>query len=220
MEGTKKTNTKSSVNRRPRRGEAFRDKKRAERASGIGGGEKKGRGGGFSGRGSSRVQGVGKREKGRTEFEQKVVSVRRVARVVAGGRRFSFSVVVIIGNRKGSVGLGTGKASDTSLAIEKAFRDAKKNLLKVMRTEKNSIPHEVRARYSSSDVFIIPAEGKGLSAGSSVRTVLDLAGVGNVTAKIFSRSRNKLNNARAALEALRKLKQPRQMVQKEKEKVQ
>ena len=124
--------------------------------------------------------------------------------------------MVIIGDRKGSVGLGTGKASDTSLAIDKALRDAKKNMLKVPRTEKNSIPHEVRARYCSSDVFIAPAEGRGLSAGSSVRTVLDLAGVGNVTAKIFSRSRNKLNNGRAALKALGNLKSPRVLIQKEK----
>ncbi len=218
MEGTKKTNTNSSPNRAPRRGRAFRDKKRVARADGIDGGTKKGKGGGSTFRRGSRGASGGKRDGGRSEFEQKVISVRRVARVVAGGRRFSFSVVVIIGDRKGSVGLGTGKASDTSLAIEKALRDAKKNLLKVPRTGKSSIPHEVRARYCSSDVFIAPAEGRGLSAGSSVRTVLDLAGVRNVTAKIFSRSRNKLNNASAALKALGNLKASRASLQKEKEK--
>lgn len=144
---------------------------------------------------------------GKNEFAQKVLSVRRVARVVQGGRRFSFSTTVVIGDRNGTVGLGTGKASDTALAIEKAIRDARKNMLKVHRTKTKSLPHEVRGKYCSSEVFIIPAKGKGLSAGSSVRSVLDLAGVADVTAKILSRSKNKLNNARAAMKALAGVKQ-------------
>jgi|TARA_Y100000310_G_scaffold345866_1_gene471909 small subunit ribosomal protein S5 len=142
-------------------------------------------------------------ERVRSEFDQKVIGIRRVTRVVAGGRRFSFSVAVVIGNRKGSVGVGVGKASDTALAIEKATRDAKKNMLIVKLSDDARLPYEVSAKYAASRVSIIPAPGKGLVAGSSVRTVLELAGVKDVTAKIFSRSKNRINNARAAIEALK-----------------
>ena len=140
-----------------------------------------------------------------SEFSQKVIKVRRVTRVVAGGRRFSFSVVLVSGNHSGSVGVGIGKASDTALAIEKAARDAKKNMIKVKMTSKMSIPHEVEAKFGSSRVLLIPASGRGLAAGSSVRSVLDLAGITNISAKILSRSKNKLNNARATIKALKQL---------------
>ncbi|MEK7558611.1 MAG: 30S ribosomal protein S5 [Patescibacteria group bacterium] len=136
------------------------------------------------------------------EFDQKLIDIRRVARVVAGGRRFSFSVAMVIGDRKGSVGVGIGKAGDTSLAIDKAMKNSKKNLIKIRLNKKFSIPHDVYAKYSSAKVFIFPNHGKGLVAGSSVRNVLDLAGVRDVSAKVFSGSKNKLNNARAAIEAL------------------
>jgi len=145
-------------------------------------------------------------ERARSEFEQKIISIRRVTRVVAGGRRFAFSVAMVIGDKKGKVGVGLGKAGDTQLAIEKATRDAKKNLLIVPMNKDQHIPHDVHTKYSSSEVMIMPAPGRGLVAGSSVRTVLELAGVKDVTAKIFSRSKNKLNNAKAAIEALRQLK--------------
>jgi small subunit ribosomal protein S5 len=125
---------------------------------------------------------------------------------MAGGRRFSFSVAMVIGDKKGKVGVGIGKAGDTQLAIEKAARNAKKNLITVPIDAKQHIPHDVETKYASSEVMIMPAPGRGLVAGSSVRTVLELAGVNDVTAKIFSRSKNKLNNARAAVAALKKLK--------------
>lgn len=141
----------------------------------------------------------------RSEFEQKVIGIRRVTRVVAGGRRFGFSVAMVIGDKNGRVGVGTGKALDTALAIEKAIRKAKKNIMKVKRTDSNSIQHEVHAKYNSSQIFIIPAVGRGLVAGSSVRTVLNLAGITDVTAKILSRSKNKINNAQAAIKALKQL---------------
>lgn len=144
-------------------------------------------------------------ERARPEFEQKIVSIRRVTRVMAGGRRFSFSVSMVIGDKKGKVGVGIGKAGDTQLAIEKAMRDAKKNLFAVPMNKDHHIPHDVHTKYASSEVMIMPAPGRGLVAGSSVRTVLELAGVKDVTAKIFSRSKNKLNNARAAVEALKQL---------------
>lgn len=139
------------------------------------------------------------------EFDQKIISLRRVTRVMAGGRRFSFSVCLVAGNKKGKVGVGKGKASDTPLAIEKAFRDAKKNMITVNTTKEMSIPHDVEAKYSASRVKIMRARGKGILAGSSVRTVLELAGLKEVGAKLFSRSKNSANNAYAAITALKKL---------------
>jgi small subunit ribosomal protein S5 len=124
---------------------------------------------------------------------------------MAGGRRFNFSVAIVIGNRKGKVGVGIGKAGDTQLAIEKAVRNARKHLLEIPLDKNQQIPHDVHVKLASSELMIMPAPGRGLVAGSSVRTVLELGGVKNVTAKIFSRSKNKLNNARAAIAALKKL---------------
>lgn len=144
-------------------------------------------------------------ERARPEYDQKIISIRRVTRVMAGGRRFTFSVAMVAGNKAGRVGVGIGKAGDTQLAIEKAFRSAKKNMITVPLTKAGMIRHDVEAKYSSSVLMIMPAKGKGLVAGSSVRSVLELAGVKDVTAKIFSRSKNKLNNARAAIKALGEL---------------
>ncbi len=172
-----------------------------------------GRGGarGANDRGNNRDRNRGRRpqrrtERPRQEFEQKIISIRRVTRVMAGGRRFSFSVAMVIGDKKGRVGVGIGKAGDTQLAIEKAIRDAKKQMITVPMNKDSHIPHDVHTKYASSEVMIMPAPGRGLVAGSSVRTVLEHAGVTDVTAKIFSRSKNKLNNARAAVEALKQLK--------------
>lgn len=144
-------------------------------------------------------------ERPKSEFDHKVVDVRRVTRVVSGGRRFSFSVTLVLGDRKGRVGVGLGKAGDTSLAIDKATRDAKKNMITVNMTKTGSIAREVEAKFGSSRLIIRPAPGRGLVAGSSLRTVLSLAGVHDVTSKIYSRTKNKLNNARAAVEALRQV---------------
>lgn len=147
-------------------------------------------------------RGGGRDDRTRSEYDQKTLDVRRVARVVAGGRRFNFSVLVVIGNRKGSVGVGTGKAADTSAAVDKATQAAKKALIKVARTETQSISHQIEAKYSSAIVVIRPSPNKGLIAGSAVRAVLELAGITNVNAKILSGSKNKLNIARATIEAL------------------
>ena len=141
-------------------------------------------------------------ERVKPEFEQKLIGIRRVTRVVAGGRRFSFSVTMVLGNRKGKVGVGVGKAGDTALAIEKAIRDAKKNMITLALTDTGSILHEVDAKYASARVMMYPAPGKGLTAGGAIREVLALAGVKDVGAKVLSRSKNKINNARAAVKAL------------------
>lgn len=141
----------------------------------------------------------------RSEFDHKTVSVRRVTRVVAGGRRFSFSITLVAGNRKGMVGVGQGKSSDTPIAIDKAVRDAKKNMITVKTTKEMSIPHEVNAKYGSCRVLIMPAPGRGILAGSSTRTVLELAGLTSVNAKILSGSKNRANIAKATIKALEEL---------------
>lgn len=138
----------------------------------------------------------------RSEFEQATLEVRRVARVMAGGRRFSFSVTVVIGDKKGRVGVGLGKGADTALAIDKAVRDAKKHLITVARTADGSIAHDVSVKYSSSTVTIMPSPGRGVVAGSAMRIVLEHAGVTNVIAKILTRTKNKLTIARATVAAL------------------
>jgi small subunit ribosomal protein S5 len=124
---------------------------------------------------------------------------------MAGGRRFNFSIVVVIGDRKGRVGVGLGKGADTALAVDKATRDAKKHLITIPRTKSNSIPHAVASKYASSVIEIMPSAGRGLVAGSAMRTVLDFGGVTDVIAKIHSRSKNKLTIARATVAALKKL---------------
>ena len=134
-----------------------------------------------------------------------MLNIRRVARVVSGGRRFAFSVALVAGNRKGLVGVGLGKAGDTALAIDKATRNAKKHMVKVNHTKDMSIPHEVSAKYSSARVTVRPVKDRGLVAGSATRTVLELAGLTNVAAKIVSPSKNKLNIARATVKALENL---------------
>ncbi len=152
-----------------------------------------------------RRKGRGRTERPKSEYDQRIIGIRRVTRVVAGGRRFSFSVVVVAGNHKGTVGVGTGKAGDTALAVEKAYRSAVKHRIQIPLTETQSIAHDVEAKYSSGRVILYPLPGRGLVAGGSVRDVLELAGVKDVGAKILSPSKNKLNNAQAALKALANL---------------
>ncbi len=144
-------------------------------------------------------------ERPRPEFEQKMLAVRRVTRVVAGGRRMSFAIALAIGDKKGSIGLGTGKAGDTSLAINKAVRDAKKNLIRIKTTKNFSIPQVVSAKYGSAEVMIMPNRGKGLVAGSAVRDLLSLAGIKDTTSKVLTGSKNKLNIARATMLALSRI---------------
>lgn len=141
------------------------------------------------------------------EFDHEALDIRRTARVVAGGRRFSFRVAVVAGNRNGRVGVGLGKGPDVATAMEKALANAKKNMIDVPLTEKKTISHEVVGKVSAARVLLKPArEGQGLVAGGSVRHVAALAGIRNITAKILGRTTNKMNNARAAMEALKKLK--------------
>ncbi len=159
-------------------------------------------GGAPGGRGDGRGRPRERAPRERSEFEQATIDVRRVARVMAGGRRFSFSVTVVIGDKKGRVGVGLGKGADTALAIDKAVRDAKKHMITVNRTKGNSIAHDVSIKNSSSIVTIVPSPGRGVVAGSAMRIVLEHAGVTDVVAKILTRTKNKLTIARATVAAL------------------
>lgn len=142
----------------------------------------------------------------KSEFDQKVLDVARVTRVVAGGRRFSFRATVGVGNHKGKIGVGIGKGQDVSQAVEKAVSQARKNMM-VVPLKDGSIPHEVEAKYGAARVLIKPAgKGRGLVAGGSVRLICELVGIENISAKILSKSTNKLNNAMATLDAFKKLK--------------
>jgi|SRR3989344_4652975 len=136
------------------------------------------------------------------EFDQKIINIRRVTRVVAGGRRFSFSVALVAGDKKGSIGLGLGKAGDTALAINKAVRNAKKNMIRLNLTKTMSIPHELSAKFRSSQIILIPNRGRGLVAGSVLRDIVKLSGMKDITGKILSNSKNSLNNAKAVMLAL------------------
>lgn len=145
-------------------------------------------------------------ERAKPEFDSKIINIRRVTRVSSGGRRFTFSVAIVAGNRKGQVGVGIGKGGDTASAIDKAMRDAKKHMITVTTTKNFSIPHFVEAKVSSASLFMMPVKGKGLVAGSAVRNVLELAGLKDINAKLLSGSKNKLNMARATIKALSMLK--------------
>lgn len=147
----------------------------------------------------------GKKNTGpKDDFEQTIVDLARVTRVMGGGKRMRFRACVVIGNRKGSVGLGIAKAKDVSTAVDKAARQARKHIIQVPIVH-STIPHNIEVKYSSAKVLLKSARlGRGLIAGGAIRSVLDLAGVPNVVAKMMG-SRNKINNVHAVVEALQKL---------------
>jgi small subunit ribosomal protein S5 len=136
-----------------------------------------------------------------SEYEDATLSVDRVTRVVKGGRRMRFRAVVVLGNKKGKVGLGTGKAGEVQAAVQKAQRDAKRNLVIVPMAE-STIPHEVNVKHKAARLRLMPAsKGTGIIAGGPLRVILDLAGVKDILAKRFGTT-NKLVNAQAAMKAL------------------
>lgn len=144
-----------------------------------------------------------KREaKPKPEFDQKIVAIRRVTRVTSGGRKFSFAVAVIAGDRKGRIGFGTGKGLDTAMAVDKAYKKAKANMIRLPLTKTGTIPHEVSAKYSSAQVELRPAPGKGIVAGSSVRDVIEIAGIKDIIGKLRSGTKNRMNNAKVVIKAL------------------
>jgi small subunit ribosomal protein S5 len=136
------------------------------------------------------------------KYEEKIVQIKRVTKVVKGGKKMTFRAVVIIGDNKRKVGVGIGRADDINLAIDKAILNGKKNLINVPLTLKDSIPHVVKSSYGACNLMLRPAQvGTGVIAGGSVRTVLELAGIKNIVAKQFGAS-NILNNAKATIFAL------------------
>ena len=139
------------------------------------------------------------------KYEEKVIQVKRVTKVVKGGKKMTFRAVIIIGDNKRKVGVGIGRAEDVNLAIDKAILHAKKNLITVPLTIFSSIPHVVEASYGASRIMLRPAAlGTGVIAGGSIRTVLELAGINNILAKQFG-CNNILNNAKVTILALMKL---------------
>lgn len=139
------------------------------------------------------------------EFQEEVISIDRVARVVAGGRRFRFRALVVIGDRKGQVGVGVAKAGEVQVAVQKAVAQAKRSLITVPLHKHGTIPHEVNVRYSGARLLLKPAApGTGVIAGGSLRRILEVAGVTDVLSKSLGSS-NKLNNCYAAIKALSEL---------------
>lgn len=141
-------------------------------------------------------------KKEESNFQERVIQIRRVSKVVKGGKKLSFRAIVVVGNEKGQVGVGVGKASDVIGAVRKGVADGKKQLIEISLTKANSITHRTNGYAGGAKVMMRPAApGTGVIAGGAVRTVLELAGVKNVLAKQLGSS-NPLNNARAAVDAL------------------
>jgi small subunit ribosomal protein S5 len=146
------------------------------------------------------------RDYNREEFEEVVVNVGRITKVVKGGRRFRFNALVVVGNKKGIVGVGTGKAKEVPDAIRKAIDDAFKNLVKIDGIHGNTINHDVIAKYNASKILLKPAsEGTGLIAGGAVRPVLELVGIKDILSKSLG-SNNPHNLVRATVKALKMIK--------------
>ena len=140
------------------------------------------------------------------EFEERVVTINRVTKVVKGGRRFRFSALVVIGDKKGRVGFGLGKANEVPDAIKKGVENARKNILNVHIINNSTIPHPITGKYGAGEVRLLPAsEGTGVIAGGSIRIVLELAGINDILTKCIG-SRTPLNKVRATFEGLSRLK--------------
>lgn len=148
----------------------------------------------------------GGRKKEDSEFDQKIIDVARVTRVTEGGKQMSFRATVAIGDKLNRVGIGLGKGLDVSGAITKAVNRAKKDMIKVPVNDQGTIPHEIKRKFGAARIMMRPApQGTGIIAGGVMRIILELAGVQNVTGKMFG-SKSKINNAKATMDALKNFK--------------
>lgn len=170
-----------------------------------------GRGGGREGgprRGGPHRGGRGGRSREPSEYEEEVLQIDRVTRVVKGGRRLRFRATVVVGNKNGKVGIGIGKSQEVVGAIQKAIHQAKKDLVAVP-LRHGTLPHEIFVKFKSARIFMMPASpGTGIIAGGAVRKIAELAGIKNMLSKMFGCS-NRLTNAQATMIALKKLKPSR-----------
>jgi len=146
------------------------------------------------------------REKIKDEFETKLLDLARTSHTRAGGKRIGFRAVIIIGNKQGKVGLGLAKGKDVALAVEKATRAARKNIISIPIVE-DTIAHEVSCKFGAAEILLKPQrKGRGLVAGGTVRVICTLLGIKNISSKVLGRTGNKLNNAMATINALKKIK--------------
>lgn len=170
-------------------------------------GGRQGGGGRGEGRGKGGPRGGRRDDREPREFEQKILELARVTRVTKGGKRMRFRASLVIGDRRGRVGFGVAKGADVAMAVEKAFRQAKKTLITVPLV-KETLPHEVQRKFAAAIVLLKPApQGTGLKCGGPTRVVLELAGVPNAVSKLMG-SGNKINNAKATFLALAALRKP------------
>ncbi len=140
----------------------------------------------------------------RSQYDKKVLQVNRVARTVSGGKRIRFRALVILGDHKGKVGMGIGKASEVVDAVNKATRSAEKNIIEI-KIHNDTIPHAIDFKQSAAHIILKPAKpGTSIVAGGTIRTIAELAGIKNIVAKILGTA-NKINNAKATIEALRQI---------------
>ncbi|HAH03945.1 MAG: 30S ribosomal protein S5 [Parcubacteria group bacterium GW2011_GWA2_43_17] len=147
-----------------------------------------------------------KNYKQQPEFEQRILDLARVTRVMAGGKRLRFRATVALGDKKGKVGWGVAKGADVTIAVNKAVNQAKKNMFKVNLVNE-TIPHEVTVKFKAAKILIKPAvKGRGIIAGGAARTIFELAGVPNIYGKILGRTNNKITNVQAVFKALQSLK--------------
>lgn len=159
----------------------------------------------FDNRRSKRGGRRGRKPREPQEFDQKIIDISRVTRVTEGGKQMTFRATVVLGDKKNRVGVGVGKGQDVTKAINKGVNQAKKNIIHVKINDQGTIPHEVKMKYGAAQIMIRPTrQGTGIIAGGVMRMILELSGLKNVTAKMYG-SKNKINNARATIEALRSL---------------